>query len=115
MKLERKLENKLEKLERKAIKVKERRLSLLHSHSKDSSQRKVQTSITADDSALRMNAYSPKSAFSSAYHMMGGEIYMQQWEVENNGELPWTSQVRHLFFLQLFSSFLHSYSFQSKH
>lgn len=92
-----KLENKLEKLERKTLKVKEKRLALARSSDSDvghtgSKSRPITACVT--DTDLNMMDAAPINQHNmSIPHMMGGETYMQRWEVVNTGKLPWTSEV----------------------
>lgn len=44
---------------------------------------------------LRMDAR-PISLQTSYPHMLGGEIYLHQWEVQNTGQVTWDSAVCHL-------------------
>lgn len=48
--------------------------------------------LSDDDLQLHATAISQHDA--TIPHMMGGETYMQQWEVTNSGKVPWTSEVR---------------------
>lgn len=106
MKLERKLENKLEKLERKTLKVKEKRLALARSSDSDAGRsankcRAVPVAVPVDISEQHMDAAPVNPHNTVVPHMMGGEIYMQKWEVTNTGKLPWTADV----------SYFHCYTF----
>ncbi|KAL3275286.1 hypothetical protein HHI36_020054 [Cryptolaemus montrouzieri] len=95
LKLEKKVETKLEKLESKSKKLKEKKMSLLtkssdsdagHSSSKSNSE----TILNVDMG--QMNAAPVRHQQSVIPHMMGGEVYLHSWEVINNGLLPWTSE-----------------------
>lgn len=98
LKLEGKLERKLEKLEHKTKKIKEKKLALLTKSSdseagQSSSRSHSYHHCEKEDDLLQMDA-SPVNAQSVVPHMLGGEIYLHQWEVMNTGKLPWTSKVK---------------------
>lgn len=96
LKLERKLETKLEKLEHKTLKIKAKKLALgragdadaLRSHSKSRS-----IGIPLIDEDFLMDARPVNQMDSSIPHMIGGETYRQSWEVLNSGQVPWTTEV----------------------
>ncbi|KAK9871498.1 hypothetical protein WA026_012869 [Henosepilachna vigintioctopunctata] len=94
IKLEKKVDTKLEKLENKSKKLKEKKLALLtkssdsdagHSSSKSNSD----TLLGVDMN--QMNAAPVRYQQSVIPHMVGGEVYLHTWDVINNGSLPWTS------------------------
>ncbi|XP_019766280.2 uncharacterized protein LOC109541765 isoform X1 [Dendroctonus ponderosae] len=115
-----KLENKLDKLERKASKYREKRHALQHGQkssdnapkssdseagpSKSNSrsigkeikrkleehQRKQEEPIAHQQSDEPKMGARPVSRQRSVPHMVGGEIYLHQWEVQNTGEAQWT-------------------------
>lgn len=88
IKLERKLDSKLEKMESKAMKLK----------------KKSEGANPTGKNAFRL-PIAAKTLFDGATagqqcsnttvpHMSGGETYEQQWEVINTGKVSWTSKVR---------------------
>ncbi|XP_066249930.1 uncharacterized protein [Euwallacea similis] len=110
-----KLENKLEKLELKASKYREKRMALQHilktsdhgpkssdseagpsSSRRDKKEKHMQMELGVSQSKQE-NVEGPKmdarpvTVQSVIPHMLGGEIYMHQWEVQNTGEDQWTS------------------------
>ncbi|XP_044758067.1 uncharacterized protein LOC123316139 [Coccinella septempunctata] len=93
MKLEKKLESKMEKLVNKSKKLKEKKMSLItkssdsdagHSSSKSNSEAIPNVDIST------MNAAPVRSEETSIPHFMGGEVYRHCWKVINNGLVPWT-------------------------
>ncbi|XP_018571385.1 uncharacterized protein LOC108911046 isoform X2 [Anoplophora glabripennis] len=96
LKLEGKLERKLEKLEHKTKKIKEKKLALLTKSSdsdagQSSSRSHSYRRVEKEDDLLQMDA-APVNTQSAVPHMLGGEVYLHQWEVMNTGKLPWTSK-----------------------
>lgn len=98
LKLERKLENKLEKLEHKTLKVKAKKLALGRPYETDSvarnnfKSRPVGVPLTDED--YLMDARPLNNMNTTIPHMNGGETYKHSWEVINSGKLPWTSEVK---------------------
>lgn len=98
LKLEYKLENKLEKLERKTKKIKEKKLALFTKSSDSdaghSSSRSRSNHVQEDDNEdeLQMDG-APVNDLSVVPHMLGGEIYLHRWEVINVGKAAWSSKV----------------------
>ncbi|CAG9854334.1 unnamed protein product [Phyllotreta striolata] len=102
LKLENKLEQKLEKLENKSKKWKEKKLALV-SKSSDSdvavcsnAKRRQSVPCEGDDYVLQMNA-TPVNTQEIVPHMLGGEIYLHQWKVINSGKLQWNSDTNLMF------------------
>ncbi|KAJ8924658.1 hypothetical protein NQ315_000809 [Exocentrus adspersus] len=96
LKLEGKLERKLEKLEHKTKKIKEKKLALLTKSSdseagQSSSRSHSYHRCEKEDDLLQMDA-APVNTQSVIPHMLGGEVYLHKWEVMNTGKLPWTSK-----------------------
>ncbi|KAJ8933882.1 hypothetical protein NQ314_013735 [Rhamnusium bicolor] len=100
-KLEGILERKLEKLEHKTKKIKERKLALL-TKSSDSdagpstSRRDTYHCIENEEDLLLMDA-APVNRTGTFPRMLGGEVYLHKWEVMNTGKLPWTSKTSLMF------------------
>lgn len=97
LKIEGKLERKLEKLEHKTKKIKERKLALFtkssdsdagHSHNGAHSKPKEEVIENED---LQMDA-DPVGFQHNTPHMFGGEVYLHKWQVKNTGKLPWSSK-----------------------
>lgn len=113
------MENKLEKLERKASKYREKRLALQHgqkssdnnpkssdseaghsssrSRSRDKEEKRKleeqkQLTKLKGDEEPKMDAR-PVNIQTSIPHMVGGEVYLHQWDVQNTGQDQWTSLV----------------------
>ncbi|XP_050300721.1 uncharacterized protein LOC126739199 isoform X2 [Anthonomus grandis grandis] len=108
------LENKLEKLELKASKYREKRFALQHGlklsdhatkssdsdtghtssgsrcKSKKEKPKKEERPQQISDEGLKMDAQ-PIDVQKSVPHMLGGEIYLHQWDVQNTGEVAWTN------------------------
>lgn len=97
LKIEGKLEKKLEKLEYKTKKIREKKIALFakssDSEAGQSSSKSYSRKDEVDFNILDMDA-SPVSSQNIIPHMLGGEIYLHQWKVMNTGRLPWTSVVR---------------------
>lgn len=86
LKLERRLDSKLEKLEQKSKKIREKKLALV-----DCTEDEAISMKGFVNDSLKMGARSCKE--SKILHMSGGETYCHQWTVMNTGTLPWTSKV----------------------
>ncbi|KAG5871599.1 hypothetical protein JTB14_010723 [Gonioctena quinquepunctata] len=103
LKLEGKLERKLEKLESKTKKIREKKLALF-TKSSDSetgpstsrSQSKPPCRREQGDELFQMDA-APTHTQDVIPHMLGGEIYLHQWEVINSGKSPWTNKTALMF------------------
>lgn len=120
LRLQNKLESKLEKIERKTLKLKEKSLAvaaryfnIIHKYniimliffilkirSSDSDAgRSCGTSksrpigIQLEEMEMRFDAKPAKNAVTVIPHMVGGETCMQQWEVCNIGDVRWDSDV----------------------
>lgn len=94
--MERKLDNKLEKLEHKTLKIKEKKMALLRSSDSDvghSSRKSRPIGVPANEAEFLMDATVLGQRHSTIPHMSGGETYKQEWEVVNSGELSWTDDV----------------------
>ncbi|KAJ8953179.1 hypothetical protein NQ318_003215 [Aromia moschata] len=96
LKIEGKLERKLEKLEHKTKKIKEKKLALLtkssDSDAGQSSSRSHSYRHCAKQDDLQKYDAVPVNTQKVVPHMLGGEVYLHQWEVMNTGKLPWTSE-----------------------
>lgn len=93
IKLERKLDCKLEKLEQKTMRVKEKKMALVCSNDADmnrSSNKSRPIGMPLSDTEFFMDASAVGNHESTIPHMSGGETYQQEWEVVNTGEMPWT-------------------------
>ncbi|KAF7266096.1 hypothetical protein GWI33_020547 [Rhynchophorus ferrugineus] len=92
-----KLDYKLEKLERKASKYREKRSSLQSavkssdSEAGHSSSRSRSRDKQEETKAPKMDA-KPVNSQTIVPHMLGGEIYLHQWEVQNSGEGAWNEK-----------------------
>lgn len=112
LKLEGKLERKLEKLEHKTKKIREKKIALFSKSSDSeagpSSSKSQSRKDESNDYILKMDA-SPILSQNIVPHMLGGEIYLHQWKVVNTGRLPWTSDVR--FYSQFYTNIFMQISF----
>lgn len=97
-----KLDHKLEKLERKTSKYREKRLALQTAvkssdseagHSSSRSRSRDKNEKPKEEQEPKMDA-KPVNSQSVVPHMLGGEVYLHQWEVQNTGEAPWTSKTQ---------------------
>lgn len=119
LKFDRKLENKLDKLDAKTKRIKEKKQALI-SRIEDAEQRYFgkmeQTEVNnlnvteeknenIDEESLPipidvngtplLNSSLANLADSEACeHMMGGEIYLHTWEIINSGKLQWSPNVK---------------------
>lgn len=94
-KLERKIDHKLEKLEHKT-KLKLKKVGLTRSSDSDvgrSGSSGWLTGMPLADSDVLMDAVQTSKNEVTIPHMNGGEVYLQAWEVINNGKLHWTDDV----------------------
>lgn len=98
-KVERKLEHKLEKLEAKTRKIKEKKQAVLNKFEKEDHEIE-EVPLLQENTKAMFNAASTKRMSGLVHHMMGGETYLHTWEVENTGLAPWTENV--MFFLFFF-------------
>lgn len=109
LKIEGKLEKKLEKLEYKTKKIREKKIALFakssDSETGQSSSKSHNRKDVANDNILDMDA-APVNSQNIIPHMLGGEIYLHQWKVMNTGSLPWTSEVRISFNIFLLTSLM---------
>lgn len=98
LKIEGKLERKLEKLEHKTKKIREKKFALF-AKSSDSEAGQSSSTISHNrkpevgDDFLKMDA-TPVVTQNVVPHMLGGEVYLHRWKVVNTGRLAWTSEVR---------------------
>lgn len=82
-------------MEHKTLKVKEKRLPLGRSSDSDPDRiAPCPVEVPSVDDDLQLHATAISQHDGTIPHMMGGETYMQQWEVTNSGKVPWTSEVR---------------------
>ncbi|XP_072396375.1 uncharacterized protein [Diabrotica undecimpunctata] len=101
LKLEGKLEHKLEKLESKTKKLKEKKLALF-SKSSDSDgctssvKRRSSVPCEPEDDGFHMDAM-PINVQQIIPHLLGGEIYLHQWKVLNSGKSAWTNETNLLY------------------
>ncbi|XP_060535950.1 uncharacterized protein LOC132707925 [Cylas formicarius] len=88
-----KLDNKLEKLERKATKYKEKRFALFSAAKSSDSEagHSSSRSRSHEKEDSRMGAQ-PVNVQEVVPHMLGGEVYLHKWEVINTGEIAWSSK-----------------------
>lgn len=107
-----KLERKLEVLEQKALKCREKFLALpkiqkkiktSDSEPKSSDSEAGPSSKETKEEELQMDAR-PITLPGSCPHMIGGEVYLHQWEVKNTGQVTWDTWVCHCFFLKYIGS-----------
>lgn len=100
LKLERKLENKLEKLEHKTWKIKAKKLALGgRPHVTDCSRSNIKSrpvGLPVSSVDFLMDARPVNNMNLAIPHMNGGETYKHSWEVYNSGKLTWTSEVYYL-------------------
>lgn len=105
-----KLERKLEVLEQKALKCREKFLALpkiqkkiktSDSEPKSSDSEAGQSGKEMKEEELQMDAR-PITLPGSCPHMIGGEVYLHQWEVKNTGQVTWDAWVCHCFFSQIY-------------
>ncbi|CAH2007744.1 unnamed protein product [Acanthoscelides obtectus] len=96
LKLEGKVERKLKKLEHEAKKKEKKLAKLLKSSDSDvggqSSGGRSRGERDDDDSSVLQMDAAPVKTQTSIPHMLGGEIYLHQWQVKNTGKLCWTSK-----------------------
>lgn len=95
--MERKLENKLEKLEHKTLKIKAKKLALGgRPNEGDSGRNNIKyrsVGMPASGVDFLMDARPTDNVSLTIPHMNGGEKYKHSWEVCNSGKLTWTSEV----------------------
>lgn len=60
----------------------------------DEHQRNQESASHQEPDEPKMGAR-PVSRQRSVPHMLGGETYLHQWEVQNTGEATWTPMVRY--------------------
>lgn len=90
LKMERKLDFKLEKLEQKTLKIKEKKLSLMRPNDGDNRSSKSRPiGLPLSDTELLMDASAVGQQESTIPHMFGGETYQQEWEIINTGDMQW--------------------------
>lgn len=97
LKLEGHFERKLEKLEHKTKKIKEKKFALFGKSSDSEAGPSSSKSHSRKDEEieeLRKMDAAPVLSQNIIPHMLGGEVYLHQWRVVNTGKLPWTSEVR---------------------
>lgn len=94
LKLEGKLDHKLEKLELKSKKLKEKKHAL-HVKSSDSDVG-VNPTVFSNEDFLQMDAR-PLDTQEIIPHMLGGEIYLHQWKVVNCGQMTWNRNTKLMF------------------
>lgn len=90
IKLEKEIDCKLEKLEQKTLKMKEKKMALMHNNVADK-QTEPNFSQDADDMDRLVKVTIVGKHEVTVQHMWGGEVYQQQWEIINSGELEWNS------------------------
>lgn len=88
LKMERKLDNKLEKLEQKTMKIKEKKMALQTNDVANEFQ--IQASdVKSDIDSVCVSVVGKHEVF--VPHMLGGETYQHEWEVINSGLIEWSS------------------------
>lgn len=93
-KFEKKLDAKLEKLECKTKKIMEKK-HCLWSGKKNPAVVQSSAPAAAPLCQLVMDA-TPVEEYNYVPHVLRGELIAQVWTVMNNGQLPWTDEVRKL-------------------
>ncbi|XP_057653370.1 next to BRCA1 gene 1 protein-like [Diorhabda carinulata] len=98
LKLEGKLDHKLEKLESKTKKLKEKKQALLFKSSdSDGGSRCGKLNLHgSEDDFLQMDAR-PIDTQDVIPHMLGGEIYLHHWKVINSGKMTWNKNTKLMF------------------
>ncbi|KAJ8973560.1 hypothetical protein NQ317_009584 [Molorchus minor] len=92
LKLDSKLERKLEKLEHKTKKLKEKKVALLiKSSDSDAGPSSSRSQSHRHSEDFDQFDAVPINTQSVIPHMVGGEIYLHQWKVMNTGSCPWTN------------------------
>ncbi|XP_044269025.1 uncharacterized protein LOC123014155 [Tribolium madens] len=92
LKFDMKLENKLDKLDAKTKKIKEKKQALINkiSCAEDRHGSGKRSHFLLDTSSF-MNASLVNECNTGVYeHMLGGDVYLHTWQVINSGMLPWT-------------------------
>ncbi|KAF5300975.1 hypothetical protein FQR65_LT09019 [Abscondita terminalis] len=87
LKLERKLDNKLEKLEQKTIKIKEKKMALQTNDG--SAEFQIPIDIKSEIDNISVSIVGKHEVFIP--HMLGGETYQHEWDVVNSGTIEWSS------------------------
>uniref|UniRef100_A0A1Y1KUH5 UBA domain-containing protein n=1 Tax=Photinus pyralis TaxID=7054 RepID=A0A1Y1KUH5_PHOPY len=90
IKLEKKIDSKLDKLEQKTMKIKEKKMALLQNCNQVAWQ-VVPSFADPDDIDRLVNVTIVGKHEISVQHMWGGEVYQQEWEIINSGEVEWDS------------------------
>lgn len=112
-----KLERKLEVLEHKASKCREKFLALpprFQKKTKTSDLEPKSSDSEAGPSSKEVKEEEPQmdarsiTLQGSCPHMIGGEVYLHQWKVKNTGQVTWDTWVCHCFlkYKHLFVNFL---------
>lgn len=91
IKLEKEIDCKLEKLEQKTLKMKEKKMALIHNNSPDTQQSESNFIQDTEDVDRLVKVTIVGKHEVTVQHMWGGEVYQQQWEIINSGELEWNS------------------------
>ncbi|CAH1102179.1 unnamed protein product [Psylliodes chrysocephalus] len=102
LKLDNKLEHKLEKLD-KSKKSKDKKLTLFFKSSDSDvavtstvDKRRRSAPCESEDAVLQMDA-APVNTQQMVPHMLGGEVYLHQWKVINSGKSSWTNDTSLMF------------------
>lgn len=97
IKLEKKLDCKLEKLEQKTLKIKEKKSALKDGDYLLSTfcNQKIGVPITYKELLMNASVSTGKQVV-TIRNMSGGETYKQEWPVVNTGSIAWDSNVSKL-------------------